>query len=135
MNWGHVLKAHYNVHLDPLEVDAWKKKLREIKTTDAEIIAAIEAASAADTQPADRFRANIRDLTRWIKTRRAKLAQANTRLDLEPWHIAFIGDWKAKLETGDSDEDDFIAAALTLPVNSTKTTNEIARQVLGRRIF
>ena len=131
MNWGHVLKAHYNVHLDPAEVEAWKKQLREINTNEPEIIRAIEAASAEGREPADQFRVNVRDLVKWIKAGRAASLRATPRMELEQHHIDLIADWKCKLQNGEATENDFIDRVVTLPVRTTKIIKEIAWQVLG----
>jgi len=134
MKWADTLKAQYGTVLDDDEIKTWEHYLREINTNSAELIPAIEEAAEHRRKPQE-WKVTVRDLILWVKIHRAKKMRNAPRADLPEWAINFIGESKAAIDSGESTEAEIEQQCMRLPARSTKTINEIAWQILGRRIW
>ena len=71
MKWNDALSALFGTVIDQNQGEVWQVYLRELNTTNAEIIEAIEKAVECDLKPKE-WRVTVTDLIRWVKALRSK---------------------------------------------------------------
>lgn len=129
IGWDQALEAFYGTQVSDKQVPVWEHYLKAENTNSPELVAAIEMAAENDLKPAE-WRVTVRDLRNWLKRYRAiKHAERNVA-DAEQRRVAFIAEWKEKLQRG-ADRSDFLTVVDRLPF-TVVIRNDICREVLEK---
>ena len=126
ITWTEALEAMYGHQLNPAQAKVWEHYLREMNTSSAEIVPAIEMAASENIKPAE-WRVTVRDIRNWVriyrKRQRASADSDQNRSKVE----AHIAESIGKLKRGVSKEDVY-EVTYALPYDICKL-NEIASRI------
>ena len=131
VEWADSLEAVWGTPLTDRQIGIWEHYLKKLETTGAETKLAIE--QAAKTDEVIKFRATVRDVTRWIEDYRKSEAFKRIKEGSSSKKAMFVSEWKEKKARG-AKQDDFLSALDLFCADNhigIIEYNEMAREILG----